>query len=188
VTTPHLAGQPAASQQAIVDAALLMLQQMGLSPDDLVTAPKDRPPVPTFAEYVPVVSAAVTGGTRRAHGSYWNRVVDHWGERRLDEIAPSEIRAGESARVRAKLAARSRRARSSSRGVRAVTSWSRIGGGQCGAVVQLGADSGEFALDVGADRRVGAQSLEAPGELVAVVVELPGGELADRTALLVTHR
>ena len=92
MTTPHLAGHPAASQQAIVDAALLMLQQMGLSPDDLVTAPKDRPPVPTFAEYVPVVSAAVTAGTRRAYGSYWNRVLEHWGERRLDEIAPSEIR------------------------------------------------------------------------------------------------
>ena len=92
MTTPHLAGHPAASQQAIVDAALLMLRQMGLSPDDLVTAPQDRPPVPTFAEYVPVVSAAVTDGTRRAYGSYWNRLIDHWGERRLDEIAPSEIR------------------------------------------------------------------------------------------------
>jgi integrase/recombinase XerC len=92
VTTPHLAGHPAASQQAIVDAALLMLQQMGLSPDDLVTAPRDRPPVPTFAEYLPVVSAAVTDGTRRAYGSYWNRIIDHWGERRLDEPTPSEIR------------------------------------------------------------------------------------------------
>jgi integrase/recombinase XerC len=92
VTTPHLAGHPAASQQAIVDAALLMLRQMGLSPGDLVTAPQDRPPVPTFAQYVPVVSAAVTAGTRRAYGSYWNRLIAHWGERRLDEIAPSEIR------------------------------------------------------------------------------------------------
>ena len=61
VTTPHLTEHP--SQQAIVDAALLMLQQMGLSPADLVAAPRDRPPVPTFAEYVPVVSAAVTAGT-----------------------------------------------------------------------------------------------------------------------------
>ena len=69
-----------------------MLAQMGLSPGDLVAGPQDRPPVPTFAGYVPVVSAAVTAGTRRAYGSYWNRVLEHWGERRLDEIAPSEIR------------------------------------------------------------------------------------------------
>jgi integrase len=39
-----------------------------------------------------VVSAAVTGGTRRAYGSYWNRIISHWGERRLDEPTPSEIR------------------------------------------------------------------------------------------------
>jgi hypothetical protein len=44
VTTPHLAGHPAASQQAIVDAALLMLRQMSLSPGDLVTAPQEPPP------------------------------------------------------------------------------------------------------------------------------------------------
>jgi integrase/recombinase XerC len=39
-----------------------------------------------------MVSAAVTAGTRRAYGSYWNRVLEHWGERRLDEPTPSEIR------------------------------------------------------------------------------------------------
>jgi hypothetical protein len=49
VTTPHLAGHPAASQQAIVEAARLMLAQMGLSPGDLVAGPADRPPVPTGA-------------------------------------------------------------------------------------------------------------------------------------------
>ena len=31
-------------------------------------------------------------GTRRAYGSYWNRVVEHWGGRRLDEPTPSQIR------------------------------------------------------------------------------------------------
>ena len=41
---------------------------------------------------MPVVSAAVSAGTRRAYGSYWNRVVGHWGSRRLDEPTPSEIR------------------------------------------------------------------------------------------------
>ena len=65
---------------------------MGLSPADLAAVPQPRTPVPTFAEYVPVVSAAVSAGTRRAYGSYWNRIVEHWGGRRLDEPSPSEIR------------------------------------------------------------------------------------------------
>jgi site-specific recombinase XerD len=65
---------------------------MGLSVADLAAVPQGRPAVPTFAEYVPVVSAAVTAGTRRAYGSYWNRVIEHWGGRRLDEPSPSEIR------------------------------------------------------------------------------------------------
>src|SRR5205823_3779440 len=58
----------------------------------LAALPQDRRLVPTFAEYVPVVSAAVTAGTRRAYGSYWNRIVSHWGGRHLDEVTPSEIR------------------------------------------------------------------------------------------------
>jgi integrase/recombinase XerC len=86
------AAQPGASQQAAVEAALLVLARMGLSPADLTVVPQERPAVPTFAEYVPVVSAAVTAGTRRPYGSYWNRVVEHWGGRRLDEPTPSEIR------------------------------------------------------------------------------------------------
>jgi integrase/recombinase XerC len=80
-----------ASQQAAVDAALLILERMGLSPDELA-APRKRPSVPTFAGYVPVVSATVTDGTRKAYSSYWNRVVEQWGTRRLDEPTPSEIK------------------------------------------------------------------------------------------------
>ena len=38
------------------------------------------------------MSAAVSAGTRRAYGSYWNRVIEHWGSRRLDEPSLSEIR------------------------------------------------------------------------------------------------
>jgi integrase/recombinase XerC len=81
-----------ASHQAVVEAALVLLERMGLSPADLAAVPQARPEVPTFAEYVPVVSAAVSAGTRRAYGSYWNRVMEHWGTRRLDEPTPSEIR------------------------------------------------------------------------------------------------
>ena len=83
---------PDASQQTVIEAALVLLERMGLSPADLTTVPQARKPVPTFAEYVPVVSAAVSAGTRRAYGSYWNRIVEHWGGRRLDEPTPSQIR------------------------------------------------------------------------------------------------
>jgi hypothetical protein len=54
-----------ASQQAVVQAALVLLERMGLTPADLAV-PQPCKPMPTFAEYVPVVSAAVSAGTRRA--------------------------------------------------------------------------------------------------------------------------
>ena len=92
MSTLNPPAQPGPSQQAVSEAALLVLERMGLSPADLTAAPQARRPVPTFAEYVPVVSAAVSAGTRRAYGSYWNRVIEHWGGRRLDQITPSEIR------------------------------------------------------------------------------------------------
>jgi integrase/recombinase XerC len=89
-TTP---ASPATSQQAAVDAALLVLKSMGLSLDDLLSAGSaNRRPVPTFAEYVPVVAATLTGSTLRAYSSYWKRTVDQWGDRRLDEPTPSEVK------------------------------------------------------------------------------------------------
>jgi integrase/recombinase XerC len=92
VTATSLAAHPGTSRQADVDTALLLLERLGLSPADLMAVPQNRPAVPTFAEYIPVAAAAVTPGSRRAYGSYWNRVVDHWGDRRLDEPSPSDIR------------------------------------------------------------------------------------------------
>ena len=92
MTATNPAAQPGASRQAVVEAALVLLERMGLTPADLTAVPQHRPEVPTFAEYVPVVSAAVSAGTRRAYGSYWNRVLEHWGTRRLVEPTPSEIR------------------------------------------------------------------------------------------------
>jgi site-specific recombinase XerD len=86
------AADSGSSQQAVVEAALLVLERMGLSPADLTALPQERRPVPTFAEYVPAVAGAVSAGTRRAYGSYWNRVLSHWGDRRLDDVTPSEIR------------------------------------------------------------------------------------------------
>src|SRR6185437_16313486 len=39
--------------QAVVDAAMLVLERMGLTPADLLAAPAARPPAPTFAGYIP---------------------------------------------------------------------------------------------------------------------------------------
>src|SRR3984893_7729465 len=69
-----------------------VLDRMGLTPADLLSAPAARPAAPTFAEYVPVVSALVTDGCRRAYGSYWNRGTEQWGSPGIDEPTRGEIR------------------------------------------------------------------------------------------------
>ncbi|MEU5845303.1 hypothetical protein [Saccharopolyspora shandongensis] len=84
--------QSSSAPQADLDAARLLLDRLGVSAEDLLATPSDRPPVPTFADYIPIVSAAVTDGTRRVYGSHWNRIENHWGHRRLDEPAPSKIK------------------------------------------------------------------------------------------------
>lgn len=77
---------------AEVEAARLLLARLGLSAADLLAAALSRPAVPSFADYVPVVAGAVNAGTRRVYGSYWNRIVARWGQRRLDQPTASDIR------------------------------------------------------------------------------------------------
>ena len=43
---------------------------------EVVRQARQRPAVPTFADYVPVVSAGVSDCTRKAYGSYWNRLTE----------------------------------------------------------------------------------------------------------------
>ena len=68
------AQQMSGASAAELNAARLLLARMGISPADLLQAAPSRPPAPTFAEYIPAVSAAVSAGTRRVYGSYWNRI------------------------------------------------------------------------------------------------------------------
>jgi integrase/recombinase XerC len=89
MTTPAPASR---ATTADLDAARLLLARMGLSAHDLLAAASERPPVPTFAEYIPVVATAVGNGTRRVYSSYWNRILGHWADRRLDDPTPSEIK------------------------------------------------------------------------------------------------
>lgn len=83
--------EQSAPSAADLDAARLLLARLGVAAADLLAPAQQRAPAPTFAEYIPVVRAAVSDGTRRVYGSYWNRIIEQWGTRRLDEPAPSEI-------------------------------------------------------------------------------------------------
>jgi integrase/recombinase XerC len=90
--TVEVLPKPAAPTSAELAAAELLLARMGLTADNLRPASANRSAAPTFAEYVPVVAASVSAGSLRAYGSYWNRLVSEWGDRRLDEPTASEIR------------------------------------------------------------------------------------------------
>lgn len=73
------------------DAARLLLEKMGVNPADLLNAPSPQREIPTFADYIPRVSEAVTSGTRRVYSSYWNRVANVWGQRLLTEVTALDI-------------------------------------------------------------------------------------------------
>jgi integrase len=77
---------------AEVDAARLLLTRIGLRAEDLLDTPASPPTAPTFRDYIPIVAAGVRPGTRRVYSSYWNRIDKHWGDRRIDEPTPSDIR------------------------------------------------------------------------------------------------
>jgi len=87
---------PASSAE--LDAARLLLSKMGIDPAELLAEPLGRTDVPTFSEYIPMVSEAVSESTRRAYSSYWKRLDARWGSRRIDEPTPTEIQqlAGEA--------------------------------------------------------------------------------------------
>ena len=50
----------AAPTAADLEAARLLLDRLGVSPADLLTATPNRAPAPTFADYIPIVRAAVS--------------------------------------------------------------------------------------------------------------------------------
>jgi integrase/recombinase XerC len=73
-----------------LEAARLLLQQMGVSPADLISA-QDAALTPSFADFVPRVAKAVSAGTRSVYGPYWNRVVSEWGSRPIGSVTVLEV-------------------------------------------------------------------------------------------------
>jgi integrase/recombinase XerC len=79
-----------------LDTVRALLDQLGVSPEDLlgVIAPThpSRTPMPTIHEYVDRVAGAVSPGAYRVYATYWRKVTEVWGQRRLDELTPTEVR------------------------------------------------------------------------------------------------
>jgi integrase/recombinase XerC len=74
-----------------IEAARILLAKMGVSPTDLLHSPTTPSEVPVFSDYIPRVSTAVSPGTRRVYGTYWNRVIAVWGPRPITSVTPLEI-------------------------------------------------------------------------------------------------
>jgi len=81
----------AVSREAGLDAIRALLASMGMTPTDLLADKPTPNAMPTFAEYIPAVSAAVSDGARRAYQPYWDRIVERWPDLRIDEPKPSDI-------------------------------------------------------------------------------------------------
>ncbi|WP_280458538.1 site-specific integrase [Nocardia carnea] len=76
-----------------LDAARLLLQRLGLRPEDLLAASPGRGQLaPTFDDYIRQLQAAVPPGTLRAYGPYWRRIVRVWGDRLINTPSPLEVR------------------------------------------------------------------------------------------------
>jgi site-specific recombinase XerD len=72
-----------------IRAAQQLIAQLGLSPDDLLWTPPAA--IPTIADYLPHVQAAEGPGARRTYSTYWDRILDAFGDRRLDQITATDI-------------------------------------------------------------------------------------------------
>ncbi|MFG2059107.1 tyrosine-type recombinase/integrase [Micromonospora sp. NPDC048930] len=65
-------------------------------PDEGLRGPSaigEPPGIPTFRDYIQRVLVAVSPGSRRLYESYWKRIEQCWGERKLNDPTPSEISA-----------------------------------------------------------------------------------------------
>ncbi|NNH73779.1 site-specific integrase [Nocardia uniformis] len=89
MTVPSSLSGPSPSAETVA-AARLLLSQMGIAPTDLIGDPILAP---TFAEVIPLVRATLTPGTLRTYNTHFHRLLNEWGDRRLDEPAQHELTA-----------------------------------------------------------------------------------------------
>ncbi|MGY0236701.1 tyrosine-type recombinase/integrase [Longispora urticae] len=76
---------------AELEAARVILARMGIDPQPLIGDASTTRPMPTLAEYIGKVALAVSDATAGVYDTYWRKVIEVWGDRRLDEPTPLEI-------------------------------------------------------------------------------------------------
>ncbi|RJO77696.1 site-specific integrase [Nocardia panacis] len=76
---------------AEVTAALLLLERLGLTPEQLIDSAESRP-IPTFSTYIPTVIESMAPTTLRVYGPYLRRIQQTWPDNRLDEPTTSQLR------------------------------------------------------------------------------------------------
>jgi integrase len=69
----------------------LLLDRLGITPEEILSITPHARQVPTFDEYIDRVTQAVSDGTRRVYSTYWRKISAAWGSRRLDEPTPLQI-------------------------------------------------------------------------------------------------
>jgi integrase len=79
------------AQLSEIEAARMLLAKMGISSADLLCSSATPSEAPVFSDYIPRVPKAVSPGTRRVYGTYWNRIVGAWGPRHITSVTPLEI-------------------------------------------------------------------------------------------------
>src|SRR3954451_9955901 len=79
---------------AELEAARLLLDRLGIRPEQLigVPGPVAARAIPSVRHYLDQVADAVSPATRQVYGPYWRRIASEWGDRRIDDITPIEIK------------------------------------------------------------------------------------------------
>src|SRR4051794_37457059 len=93
MTSPSTGSAGQADGNVALVAALMA--QLNITADQLphtATPARASRPMPTFDDYIPQVADGVVAGTRRVYDTYWRRILDKWGHRRIDEPTPLEIK------------------------------------------------------------------------------------------------
>ncbi|XVV15146.1 tyrosine-type recombinase/integrase [Actinoplanes sp. CA-131856] len=85
-------GDLSSAADSELHAVRLLLDRLGVTPEQLLTKPPRPTAMPTFDEYIEKVATAVSEGSRRLYVTYWRKISDEWGGRRLDEPTPLEIK------------------------------------------------------------------------------------------------